>query len=57
MFRASRVPRPSRPILLTILVTALLAFPMGIVLANHGFNEVPNSNPFHGAGHRGGVGR
>ncbi|MGH2446545.1 MAG: S-layer homology domain-containing protein [Candidatus Limnocylindria bacterium] len=47
MLRA-RLPRPSRPILLTILITALLAFPMGIVLANHGFDDVPNSNPFHG---------
>ena len=47
MIRAPRVPRPSRPVLLTILVTALLAFPMGIVLASHQFTDVPNSNPFH----------
>lgn len=47
MIRATRVPRPSRPVLLTILVTALLAFPMGIVLASHQFSDVPNSNPFH----------
>ena len=47
MIRAPRVPRPSRPILLTILVTALLALPMGIVLASHQFSDVPNSNPFH----------
>jgi hypothetical protein len=47
VIRATRVPRPSRPVLLTILVTALLAFPMGIVLASHQFSDVPNSNPFH----------
>lgn len=47
MIRAPRVPRPSRPILLTILVTALLAFPFGIVLASHQFSDVPNTNPFH----------
>lgn len=47
MIRAPRVPRPSRPVLLTILVTAVLAFPMGIVLASHQFGDVPNSNPFH----------
>ena len=48
MIRSPRVPRPSRPILLTILVTALLALPMGIVLASHQFSDVPDSNPFHG---------
>ena len=47
MIRAPRLPRPSRPVLLTILVTAVLAFPMGIVLASHQFSDVPNSNPFH----------
>ncbi|MGH2386477.1 MAG: S-layer homology domain-containing protein [Candidatus Limnocylindria bacterium] len=47
MIRAPRVPRPSRPVLLTILVTALLAFPMGIALASHQFSDVPNSNAFH----------
>ena len=47
MNRAPRVPRPSRPVLLTILVTAVLAFPMGIVLASHQFSDVPNTNPFH----------
>ncbi len=47
MIRAPRLPRPSRPVLLTILVTAVLAFPMGIVLASHQFTDVPNSNPFH----------
>lgn len=48
MFRAPRVPRPSRPILMTIILTGLLAFPMGIALASHQFGDVPNSNPFHG---------
>ncbi|MGQ0608519.1 MAG: S-layer homology domain-containing protein [Chloroflexota bacterium] len=47
MIRAPRVRRPSRPVLLTILVTALLAFPMGIALASHQFSDVPNSNAFH----------
>ncbi len=47
MIPAPRVPRPSRPVLLTIMVTALLTFPMGIVLASHQFGDVPNSNPFH----------
>lgn len=42
-----RIPRPRRPVLLTIIVTALLAFPMGIVLASHQFGDVPDSNPFH----------
>lgn len=47
MIRGLRLPRPSRPVLLTILVTAVLAFPMGIVLASHQFTDVPNSNAFH----------
>lgn len=47
MIRAPRVPRPSRPVLLTILVTGLLALPMGVVLASHQFSDVPNSNAFH----------
>jgi len=47
VIRAPRVPRPSRPIFLAILVTALLAFPMGIALASHQFSDVPDSNPFH----------
>ena len=47
MIRAPRVRLPSRPVLLTIIVTGLLAFPMGIVLASHQFSDVPNSNAFH----------
>lgn len=46
MIRALRVPRV-RSILLTVMVTALLAFPMGIALAGHQFSDVPNSNAFH----------
>lgn len=34
--------------LLAVVVTALLAFPMGIVLASHQFSDVPSTNPFHG---------
>ena len=47
MIPSPRLPRPRRPILLAILVTAVLAFPMGIVLASHQFSDVPNTNPFH----------
>ena len=47
MIPSPRLPRPRRPILLAILVTAVLAFPMGIVVASHQFSDVPNTNPFH----------
>jgi len=42
-----RVPRPSRPILLTIAVTVMLALPAGIVLASHQFNDVPTGSSIH----------
>lgn len=48
MFRAPRVPRPPRPIVVTIVLTALLTLPLGVALASHQFSDVPNSNPFHG---------
>ena len=42
-----RVPRPSRPILLTIAVTVMLALPAGIVLASHQFDDVPTGSSIH----------
>ena len=42
-----RVPRPSRPILLTIAVTVMLALPAGMVLASHQFNDVPTGSSIH----------
>jgi hypothetical protein len=45
--RTPRFRRPKRSLLFAVTLTALLAFPTGIVLAAH-FNDVPNSNPFHG---------
>jgi hypothetical protein len=47
VFRSPRFPRPKRSLLVAVTLTALLALPTGIVLAAH-FNDVPNSNPFHG---------
>jgi len=42
-----RVPRPRRPILLTIAVTVLLALPAGMVLAVHQFDDVPTGSSIH----------
>ena len=42
-----RAPRPSRPILLTIAVTVLLALPAGVVLASHNFDDVPTGSSIH----------
>jgi hypothetical protein len=42
-----RVPRPSRPILLTIVLTVLLALPAGVVLAVHNFTDVPTGASYH----------
>jgi len=47
VIRVPRVPRPRRPILFSIVLTALLAFPLGVVLANHQFTDVPTTSPFH----------
>jgi hypothetical protein len=43
----SRFPRPRRPLLVAIALTAVLAFPLGIAVASHQFSDVPTSNPFH----------
>jgi hypothetical protein len=42
-----RLPRPRRSLLLAIVLTAVLAFPLGIAVASHQFSDVPTSNPFH----------
>jgi hypothetical protein len=47
MPRAPRIPRPRRSLLITIVMTAALALPAGVVLASHQFGDVPTSNPFH----------
>ena len=41
------IPRPSRSVFLSIIITMALAFPMGVVLASHQFSDVPDSYPFH----------
>jgi hypothetical protein len=42
-----RVPRPRRPILITIAVTVMLALPAGMVLAIHQFTDVPTGSSIH----------
>ena len=45
MHRLLRI-RPRRGVLITGVLVALMAFPLGVI-ASHQFSDVPNSNPFH----------
>lgn len=48
MFQQSpRLGRPRRSLIVVMVMTALLAFPAGLVLASHSFSDVPDSHPFH----------
>jgi len=38
--------RPRRGVLITGVIVALMAFPLGVI-ASHQFGDVPNSNPYH----------